>query len=43
MQFPRSLVPARRRPPADKAVLAAAEVFIRQYAAENPGAGDPRR
>ncbi|WP_425264929.1 nitric oxide synthase oxygenase [Streptomyces yokosukanensis] len=43
MQLPPSSDPARCRPSAHEAVLAAAEVFIRQYAAENPGTGDPRR
>ncbi|MCC5476425.1 nitric oxide synthase oxygenase [Streptomyces barringtoniae] len=43
MQLPPSSGPAPRRPSAHEAVLAAAEVFIRQYAAENPGDGDPRR
>ncbi|MFJ9865757.1 nitric oxide synthase oxygenase [Streptomyces sp. NPDC101165] len=43
MQLPLSSDPARHRPSAHEAVLAAAEVFIRQYAAENPGDGDPGR
>ncbi|WP_394815976.1 nitric oxide synthase oxygenase [Streptomyces gibsoniae] len=43
MQLPPPSDPARRRSSAHDAVLAAAEVFIRQYAAENPGDGDPRR
>jgi nitric-oxide synthase, bacterial len=43
VRLPFSSDPARRRPSAHEAVLAAAEVFIRQYATENPGDGDPRR
>ncbi|MEU3283071.1 nitric oxide synthase oxygenase [Streptomyces antibioticus] len=43
MDLPPASAPVRRRPPTNKAVLAAAEVFIRQYATENPDDGDLRR
>jgi len=35
--------PALRRPPGPDAVLDAAVAFLHHFAAENPGAGDPRR
>ena len=43
MHFSGPPAPPRRRPSGYDAVLDAAVVFLRQFAAENPGAGDPRR
>ncbi|MFI1092050.1 nitric oxide synthase oxygenase [Streptomyces sp. NPDC020917] len=43
MHFSGTTPLASRRPPGPGAVLDAAAVFLRQFAAENPGAGDPHR